>query len=100
MILIVFLLNEQPIMKTTSLYWYHNAKYSQSHVTKMKSPLLQFMSRLENCMKLIWIGSFNVYISDIIDEQCFVSYKKEQVQTFFSNFAFRDLKKKLSDIRK
>ena len=60
----------------------------------MKSPLLQFMSRLENCMKLIWIGSFNVYISDIIDEQCFVSYKKEQVQTFFSNFAFRDLKKK------
>lgn len=96
----MFLLNEQPIMKTTSLYWYHNAKYSQSHVTKMKSPLLQFMSRLENCMKLIWIGSFNVYISDIIDEQCFVSYKKEQVQTFFSNFAFRDLKKKLSDIRK
>ena len=34
-------------------------------------------------MKLIWIGSFNVYISNTTDEQCFVSNKKEQVQTFF-----------------
>ena len=70
-------------LKTASLYWYHNANDSQSHVTKMKSPLLQFMARLENCVKLIWIGSFNVYISDIIDEQFLYITKRNRYRLSF-----------------